>query len=355
MKITTFLFTAFCVLFTQLAISQNVKGKANDEERIVIGVSQPADGLKIPYRSYRMLANRISQAASLNGLSAERTARVFNIVPQADVLTKEVTATAPPLISTVLELSLKLTDRFEGSSYSQVTYELKGVGKTEEAAYTQAFRQFNARDPRLRSFFVRGKDKIIEYYNSRCDLLLAKADGYVSAGKYTEAYEMLINVPPVCRECYDKVMLKIDEFGDKVPAHKQTPQATVAVDDPSEDTSPERVELINGLTVTFRSARLFGEKLVVTLTVNNPAGSEKEMAVRRGGKKNYIINGNGEEIAIETVQIANKKHHYGVNHAILPGTPVEMKYVFPKQNYIRQLVMYINENTYKMNDLTIQQ
>ena len=51
-----------------------------------------------------------------------------------------------------------------------------------------------------------GKAKIIEYYNSQCDVILKGAQALAAQRKYDEALISLISVPDVCRECYDKSM-----------------------------------------------------------------------------------------------------------------------------------------------------
>lgn len=353
MKNLVYLFVLMLLLGSLASQAQNTAGKADDEERISIGVTDPDNAADFSFNALNILKSRISKAVSLNGLSAANESAVINIKPIISVLSKEVTATAPPMVTAELEVAMQLTDKYKGNSYGQVIYQFRGVGQTEEAAFTEAFKRLNPRDPKMRAFIQKGKEETIRYYNSHCDIVLSKADGFISAKQYRKAYELLMNVPPVSRECHDKAMLKISEFGDKVPASVDVVQPETSEED-VEVASSQRIELLNGLIIDYRTGKYYGEKLVLTLQVMNPTGEEQEMHIRGGAKSNYLINEEGEEIGIKRMELANKEDYWGLKYTILPGTPVEFRCVFPKEKYIRQLVLYINDNVYKLNHLPIQ-
>jgi hypothetical protein len=336
--------------------AQNTSGKLHDKDRLSIGIMKGNMGDEISLSAWDMVAARIKQASQLNGLTAENEAKYFNVVPQVTVISKEATSTMPPMIAAVYELTLNIADQTEGVSYSQVMYQLKGVGKTEEDAVKNAFSRLNPRDRQLRAFFQDGKNKIIEYYNSHCDIILSKANGMIAAHKYTAAYDLLMNVPPVSRECYDLCMIKIAEFGDKLPSEYDLPEVGPGPDVKPEDqplTSARRVELINGLLIDFVEARNFGQKLVVKFKVLNPTDKELNLNIRGGGSENYIFNRQGAMIPMQKLKLGTSEHYWGVNHIILPGTPLDMQVTFERQDYIRQFVFKANDNQYKFNRLPI--
>ena len=289
-------------------------------------------------------------------MSAGSESRVINVKPFISTLSKEVTATAPPMISTQLELALKITDKYQGNSYNEIIYQFRGVGKSEEEAYTRALKRFNPRDGRLKAFIQKGKDDVIEYYNTHCDLVLSKVNGLISAHKYQEAYDLLMGVPSVSRECYDKAMLKIDEFGDKLPEGKLRPKSERQnqTEEKEKIVSGRKIELLNGLFMEYTLGRYYGEDLVLKFDIINPTDEEKEIEIRGGGKNNYLINKQGEEIRMKKLEIANKSHRWGLKYKSLPDTPVEMRYFFPRERAIRQLALYLNRTVYKLNHLPIQ-
>ena len=51
---------------------------------------------------------------------------------------------------------------------------------------------------------TKGKSKIIEYYNSRCDFILKEAQSKGARKEFDEAIVFLLSVPEVCKECFDK-------------------------------------------------------------------------------------------------------------------------------------------------------
>ncbi len=348
-KITYILVITLLCINSSSLLSQNSLGKSNDEERIAIGIGLSDESSDIPEGSLNMLSNRLSQAASLNGLSAESEAPIFNIIPEASVISKQVTSTAPPMISIMIELSLKVVDKYEGNSFGQVTYTIKGVGKTEEAAYSQAFRRVNARDPKLKSFFTKSKAKILEYYNSKCDFIISKANGYINAGQYNDAYNLLINVPSVCRECYDECMNKIDEFANEIDVETNRQETN----NNTEVTSEKEIELANGLIVKYLHGRVFGEDLILYLSIINPTNSEKEITIDNHRNACYFLNNSGERIELKTMKVANQKERWEITYDILPGTPVELRLNYPSDEYVRQLNLMLNDNVYKLENLSV--
>lgn len=336
-------------------LAQNSYSKANDEDRIAIGVKETNLGEDVPEGSFTVLSNRLSKAASLNGMAVQGEGPVFNMIPQVSVLDKVVAGTVPPMITTEIEVAVKLVQSLDGKSYEQVNFTLKGVGQNEEKSFTDALRKIDARNPKLRAFFREGKEKILEYYNGHCDIILAKADGHVSAKRYLDAYHLLISVPPASRECFDKCMEKIAEFGDMVPPEYQVPdpqpEELTPDDKPSADPR-KRVVLANGLVIQYEWGRIYGEQTILNFRIINNTGSDKEIKTDPDFIK--LINGQGEEIKMKSLRIGNRKESYSrIIYTILPDTPVEMECIYPKNEYVRQLVMKINDNIYRLDRLPL--
>ncbi len=348
------LLICFLLIFGYSLEAQNTLGKADDEARMAIGVIPPENAENIPANALKLVSARISKALSLNGLSAKKESSVLNIQPDISILQQEATATAPPIVTTRLQLSLKLVDQYQGHSYNTILYEFTGAGASEEESYTQAFRRFNARDGRLKRFIQDGKDYAIEYYNSHCDLVLSKANGLVSAHKYQQAYDLLMGVPSVARECYDQAMMKIREFGDELDRNVQVPEEEITDEAEKQAVSNNKIDLLNGLVVEYRQGRYYGEELALIFEVSNPGDVEEKIIPWGGQRHNYLINNQGEQIPMKRIQIANKSNRYGIKYDILPGTPVEMTYFFPKEKAVRQLVTQINGTVYKLNHLSLQ-
>lgn len=346
------------MLVTLLAMmqvtAQNSMAAANDEERIAVGVMQPAGEEAMPEGTFKVLSNRLSKAASLNGMAVEGEGPVFNMVPSVSVLEKSVAGTVPPMIVLDIEVSVKLVENLEGKSYEQVDFPVKGTGQSEEKAYTDAIRKIDARNPKLKAFFRSGKERILQYYNGNCPVILAKADGHIHARRYLEAYHLLMSTPPASRECFDKCMEKIATFGNKVPSEYQEPVSVQPVaDEPVAENDPrKRVVLKNGLILQYIEGKNFGEQTVLNFQIIN-TGPEQEVFKSRPSHIT-LINSQGEELKMITLSVGSKTESYlPINYTILTDTPVAMQCTFPRTSYVRQLVLKINDNTYRLDRLPI--
>jgi hypothetical protein len=80
------------------------------------------------------------------------------------------------------------------------------VGTNETKAYIAALNGLKTKDPVYQIFIEKGKTKIMEYYNSKCDFILKEAQTLASQNKFEESISKLVSVPEVCKDCYDKAM-----------------------------------------------------------------------------------------------------------------------------------------------------
>ena len=197
MKRISVLFLAILAL-PFIGLSQNSQGKSDDMGRVALAAIVP---------------QQMQQIATLNGIGAASSNPRFCIVPMVTVLSKEVTPTAPPMQALNLEFTFYIVDAVSKSIFSQTTYSAKAVGQTEDKAYIAAIKNLNPRVGQFKGFVETGKTKIMEYYNSQCDVVLKGAQALAGQKKYEEALFVLLSVPDVCRECFDKCMdLSIDVY-----------------------------------------------------------------------------------------------------------------------------------------------
>jgi hypothetical protein len=188
------------------ATGQNDAGKTEDLGRIVINahVSDQVEGL--PPSAKSMLANKLSQIATQNGLGGSALNPRFIITPNITVLTRDITATAPPMHALTLEVTLYIGDGIEGTKFASASFEVKGVGTNESKAYIEALKQIKPANPQIAQCVETGKTKILEYYNTRCDFIIKEAQTLESQQKFEEAILKLTSVPEVCKTCFDKCM-----------------------------------------------------------------------------------------------------------------------------------------------------
>jgi hypothetical protein len=92
-NITLSLALLFSVLFVS---AQNNKGKSDDSGRLGLATFIPKqDGLNDA--SHKFLSNKLNSIASKNGMGGSPLAQRFIISASCQVITKDITPTAPPM------------------------------------------------------------------------------------------------------------------------------------------------------------------------------------------------------------------------------------------------------------------
>ena len=184
--------------------AQNNIGSYDDLGRIVIETYISSQVEYLPPSAENLLSNKLDQIASFNGLGGCGCNARFIITPNVSVLSKDITPTAPPMMSLTLQISFFIGDGIDGTIYSSTYIESKGTGTNETKAYIAAIKQINPKNENIQNFVSEGKSKIISYYNSQCDFILKKAESLASQEKYDEAIFLLTSIPEVCKECFEK-------------------------------------------------------------------------------------------------------------------------------------------------------
>jgi len=205
MKKISFILLLLMLQYT-VTKAQNTNAKADDAARIVLNtfVPEQIEGLTPAVKNN--LENKLSQIATKAGMGGAAADPRFIITANVVVLTKDITPTAPPMHAYTLEVTLYIADGIEGNKFSTTGITLKGVGETETKAYMAALKGLKIEDPKYAAFIEGGKNKIIEYYNAKCDFILKEAKMLADQNNFDAAINKLVSVPDVCKECYDKAM-----------------------------------------------------------------------------------------------------------------------------------------------------
>jgi hypothetical protein len=199
--ILLFLVTIVCNVF-----GQNTVGKSDDVARIKLAAYVPQQIDQMPEAARSSLANKLSQIVAQNGLGGKASNERFIITANVNILSKELTPTAPPMQAFVLDITLYIGDGIDGTKFSSVSTQVKGVGESETKAYISALKSLKPTDAKYQVFLEQGKSRILEYYNSKCDFIVKNALTLASQNKFEESIFELVSVPEVCKECYDKCM-----------------------------------------------------------------------------------------------------------------------------------------------------
>ena len=200
------LLTIVLICLSPHLFSQNNNGKADDFGRISLTTYIPDQVEGLTPSAHNVLSSKLSQIATLNGLGGNGFDQRFILTANVNVLSKDITPTAPPMQAYTLEITLYVGDGIDGTLFASHAVTLKGVGENEAKAYNAALKNLKTNSPDYQEFLSQGKLRIIEYYNSRCDFIIKQAQALESQGNYEAAIFNLMLVPEVCADCYGKCM-----------------------------------------------------------------------------------------------------------------------------------------------------
>lgn len=203
--------------FLGLACSAALGQKTDDVGRLGLNAVMFPQAFELPSSSERALKSKMKQACTKNGLGGQSVDGRFIITAEVNLLAKELTPTAPPMHALDVETTMYIGDGIEGTLFASVTITNKGVGNTEAKAYAMAFKGIKPTSDEIQSFIEEGKQKIVEYYNSQCDFILAEAQTLGKNQQYDDAIAKCMSIPEVCKDCYMKAMEKAETiFMDKI-------------------------------------------------------------------------------------------------------------------------------------------
>jgi len=184
--------------------------KSNDLGRIVLNPIVLNSSSKIPEEAVSNLESMLTQIAADKGIGGISINPRFVIAAKLNLSSKDIVAGPPQMFALNIDMSIFIGDAIENKVFSSTVFTIKGVGTNENKAYIDAIKKINLKSPKLITMIDVGKNKIIEYYNSQCSIIIAKVNGLKSLGNYDEAIYELMQVPDVSNSCYDNCMTQAE-------------------------------------------------------------------------------------------------------------------------------------------------
>jgi hypothetical protein len=180
--------------------AQNKLEKTDDVGRIAICpvVGRIPD---MPIAAEKMLLNKMGQITTKNGMASY--GGTFIMYPHVTIMSKDITPTAPPMHAYGLDVTLYIADNITQTIFSSTTISLKGVGNNPTKAYIQALSMLNDKRPEVKTFIETAKNRIVEYYNSKCDFIIKESQTLEAKQDYQQAIYKLTSVPQVSKDCFD--------------------------------------------------------------------------------------------------------------------------------------------------------
>jgi hypothetical protein len=191
------------IIVSFLLIAQYISAQTNDFERIKLN-TYISPLLNFPNEAKRQLENKLNQITSSNGLGGNEYNPRFVITVVPNVLNKEIISGAPTLISQNIDFTFYIGDGIDNTLFTSVNISTTGIGENLNKSYIEAIKGIKVNDFKFKKFIAEGKDKIINYYISNCEIFLKNTESIAKQGKYDEAIYELSSIPPASNECYSK-------------------------------------------------------------------------------------------------------------------------------------------------------
>ena len=168
------------------------------------------------------LIDKLSQIATVGGLSGQGVDNRFVITANIRELKKTVTATSPQKTAMRISVSLYIGDGIDGTLFASANKEVTGIGSNAEDAYISAIRKIPARDPAIVQCINEGKARIIEYYDNMSGSIINSAKTSAASGDYQGAINKLFSIPMQCRRYNEAQQLVAEIYSKQVENDNQT-------------------------------------------------------------------------------------------------------------------------------------
>ena len=233
--------------------------KMDDAARIALSTYMDPSS-SIPKNAKNILNDKLQKIVTKNGMGSAKNTR-FIITANVRELNLEKSETAPVIYIYNLEVNLYIGDGIDGTLFSSCSIEASGAGDSKDKAYLAALKKIKASDPQYQAFIDEGKKKIVDYYSTKCDFIITQAKTKAKNQDFDAALAELMQVPNVCKECYEKCMAaaqpiyqeKINQEGAQLLAEAKSAWAA-GQDVAAAETASAILAKINPQSTAFGSA-----------------------------------------------------------------------------------------------------
>lgn len=147
----------------------------------------------------KYLVNKLCSAVTTEGISATGDYAQFFVAAKVLPIYEEVVPGVPAQTALTLSLNLYIGDEWGEKIFSNTSMEVRGVGKSRERAYMNAFRSLNKNNAKIVAFLSEGKQRILDYYDAEYGNILKEAERAVQLRNHERALFLLTAVPTCCK------------------------------------------------------------------------------------------------------------------------------------------------------------
>ncbi len=180
--------------------------------KIPLSVVFPENIEGLDYSNISKLESKVIQIVSNSGLAANGYNSNFIIYPKLGINDNKVVESGmQDIVVFNCDLTLIIKQVDNNMIYSTCNLLIKGFGNSKQNAISNAISKIKTEDNIFIDFINKGKKRIVEYYESRCNDFIIQADGLSKRQSYEEAIALLLSIPSEV-SCFSKVQAKTIEI-----------------------------------------------------------------------------------------------------------------------------------------------
>ena len=165
---------------------------------IRLSVAPIEQGEDVPYAINNKIEGQLMRAVSMHGVTADPYYGQFFVTGRFDHGLDDIVPGPPVRHVLKTTFTIYIGDAINKQVYATTSFDLKGVGNSQERAYINALSSMTGRTGQLASFIAQAKDKIIDYYNQNYHSYLARARNAMQQRNYEEALYYTTSIPECC-------------------------------------------------------------------------------------------------------------------------------------------------------------
>ena len=150
----------------------------------------------------QLITARLNAAVAVVGFGGDGANPRFVIGPDINLLSKNVTSSAPTKYANTYEVTLIAAEVVSVTIFASYTFLIKGVGDSPAKAFINGFRDYSFNNKQFFDFLKQAQDKILNYYEKNCDAFLSQAESEAKMRNYDAAYTILNNIPAEATKCF---------------------------------------------------------------------------------------------------------------------------------------------------------
>lgn len=186
------------ILTGALAMSVFTLSASPNDCDIHLMVAPVEQGEDVPAESNSALMSRLENAITASGVTADSNYGQFFVTGRFDHIYYDVLPGPPMQHAMHSDLTLYIGDVVGHKVFASTTFNLRGVGTSQQRAFINAMSYISKNNNKLERFIDEAKDKIIAYYDSHYRQLLTEAASAAATHEYEKALYLTTQIPSCC-------------------------------------------------------------------------------------------------------------------------------------------------------------